>query len=65
VIAVSGRQTKPPPGWTGGNRLAIHGTDSPGTIGKRASAGCLHARRKDLEKLMRRVPLGAPVFIKK
>jgi hypothetical protein len=65
VLALSGHQTKLPPGWNGGNRLAIHGTDAPATIGRPASAGCLHARRKDLEKLMRRVPLGAPVFIEK
>jgi hypothetical protein len=65
VLALSGRQSNLPAGWGGGDRLAIHGTDSPGTIGARASAGCLHARRKDLEKLMRRVPLGAPVFIEK
>jgi lipoprotein-anchoring transpeptidase ErfK/SrfK len=65
ILALSGRQTNLPAGWQGGSRLAIHGTDAPSTIGARASAGCLHARRRDLEKLMRRVPLGAPVFIKK
>jgi hypothetical protein len=65
VLALSGRQPKLPAGWGGGDRLAIHGTDAPSTIGARASAGCLHARRRDLEKLMRRVPLGAPVFIRK
>ena len=63
VLALSGRQTHLPSGWTGGDRLAIHGTDSPGTIAARASAGCLHARDKDLKPLMRRVPLGTPVFI--
>jgi L,D-transpeptidase catalytic domain len=64
ILALSGHQPNTPPGWTGGNRLAIHGTDSPGTIGAAASAGCLRAGDADLRPLMRRVPLGAPVFIR-
>jgi hypothetical protein len=64
ILAISGRQTRPPVGWTGGNRLAIHGTNLPGTIGAAASAGCLRAADRDLELLMRRVPLGTPVFIR-
>src|SRR5215217_6499925 len=43
VLALSGHQPNTPPGWTGGNRLAIHGTDSPASIGVPSSAGCLHA----------------------
>jgi hypothetical protein len=64
VLALSGHQPKLPAGWSGGNRLAIHGTDSPGTIGAAASAGCLRAADADLEVLMRRVPVGTPVFIR-
>jgi hypothetical protein len=63
ILALSGRQTHTPPGWTGGDRLAIHGTDNPGTIGRRASAGCLHADARVLKLLMRKVSLGTPVFI--
>ena len=63
VLALNGHQPNLPPGWNGGNRLAIHGTDSPGTIGAAASAGCLRAADADLRVLMRRVPLGTPVFI--
>jgi lipoprotein-anchoring transpeptidase ErfK/SrfK len=63
ILALSGTQPNPPPGWGGGNRLAIHGTDAPGTIGTPASAGCLRAADADLQVLMRRVPLGTPVFI--
>jgi L,D-transpeptidase catalytic domain len=63
ILALSGHQPNTPPGWTGGDRLAIHGTDSPGTIGQAASAGCLRAADADLRSLMRRVPLGTPVFI--
>jgi hypothetical protein len=64
VLALNGHQPKLPAGWSGGNRLAIHGTDSPGTIGAAASAGCLRAADADLQALMRRVPLGTPVFIR-
>jgi hypothetical protein len=64
ILALNGEQPKLPPGWQGGNRLAIHGTNSPGTIGAAASAGCLRAADSDLEMLMRRVPLGTPVLIR-
>jgi L,D-transpeptidase catalytic domain len=63
IVALSGHQLHTPPGWQGGNRLAIHGTDNPGSIGVPSSAGCLHADADDLRVLMRRVPLGTPVFI--
>jgi L,D-transpeptidase catalytic domain len=63
ILALSGHQPNTPPGWTGGDRLAIHGTDSPSTIGAAASAGCLRASDGDLRPLMSRVPLGTPVFI--
>jgi hypothetical protein len=63
ILALSGHQPKTPPGWTGGNRLAIHGTDSPSTIGMAASAGCLRASDANLRPLMAKVPLGATVFI--
>jgi hypothetical protein len=64
ILALNAHQPKLPAGWQGGNRIAIHGTDSPGTIGAPASAGCLRAADSDLDILMRRVPLGTPVFIK-
>jgi len=62
ILAISGRQTKLPPGWQGGDLLAIHGGPSS-TIGGRLSAGCLHAGEADLRWLMRRVPLGTPITI--
>ena len=63
ILALSGHQPHPPPGWTGGSRLAIHGTNAPSTIGTPSSAGCLRTADADLRVLMRRVPLGAPVQI--
>jgi lipoprotein-anchoring transpeptidase ErfK/SrfK len=64
ILALSGHQTSTPAGWQGGNRLAIHGTNDPGSIGVPSSAGCLHAEAADLRTLMRQVPLGTPVFIR-
>jgi lipoprotein-anchoring transpeptidase ErfK/SrfK len=63
ILALNGHQPNLPAGWTGGSRIAIHGTDSPSTIGTAASAGCLRAADADLRVLMERVPVGTPVFI--
>jgi lipoprotein-anchoring transpeptidase ErfK/SrfK len=65
ILALSGHQPNTPAGWRGGNRLAIHGTNAPGTIGAAASAGCLRGSDADLSTLMRRVPVGTPIFIKR
>ena len=63
ILALSGRQPNLPRGWTGGNRLAIHGTPNVAGIGNAVSAGCLHAGARQLRALMRTLPLGTPVFI--
>lgn len=64
ALALSGHETHLPAGWRGGDRLAIHGTDSPGTIGTASSAGCLRGADADLHVLMDKVPLGTPVIIR-
>jgi L,D-transpeptidase catalytic domain len=64
ILALSGHQRHLPAGWHGGDRLAIHGTPVAATIGDASSAGCLRAGDADLHVLMRRVPLGTPVFIR-
>jgi lipoprotein-anchoring transpeptidase ErfK/SrfK len=64
ALALSGHQTKLVPGWPGGDRLAIHGTPNPETVGTQASLGCMRAYTRDIRALMRRVPLGAPVFVR-
>ena len=61
ALALSGHQPNLPPGWIGGNRMAIHGTS--GSIGGATSHGCLRASDPDMISLFARVPLGAPVFI--
>jgi hypothetical protein len=63
ILALSGTQPNLPAGWSGGNRLAIHGTPDELSVGGRESAGCLHARGSDLRRLMTVVPLGTPVRI--
>lgn len=62
VLALSGRQPKLPEGWSGGDRLAIHGAPTP-TWGNAVSNGCLHADEPDLRYLMKTVPLGTVVQI--
>lgn len=64
AVALSAHQPHLPPGWPGLDRVAVHGTQSPATIGRAASLGCMHAGERDLRWLMRVVPLGAPVFIR-
>jgi L,D-transpeptidase-like protein len=64
AVALSGHQTKLEPGWPGGDRLAIHGTPNEETVGTPASLGCMRAYDADIRALMRRVPLGAPVFVR-
>jgi hypothetical protein len=63
ILALSGHQPNPPESWRGGRRLAIHGT--PGNTGAftGSSAGCVRADARTMRLLMRRVPLGTPVFV--
>jgi len=63
AIALSGHQTKLLPGWPGGDRLAIHATPQVESVGQAASLGCLRGRERDVRRLMRSVPVGAPVFV--
>jgi lipoprotein-anchoring transpeptidase ErfK/SrfK len=64
ILALSAIQPNLPRGWTGGNRVAIHGTLSPSDFGQAVSAGCVHAPDSALRYLMRIVPLGTPVVIR-
>ena len=64
AIALSAHQPNVPAAWDGLDRIAVHGTQSPETIGLAASLGCMHASERDLRRLMRTVPVGAPVFIR-
>jgi lipoprotein-anchoring transpeptidase ErfK/SrfK len=63
ILPLSAHQPRLPAGWRGGDRIAIHGTNDPSTIGRAASAGCVHVRESALRVLMRTVPLGTTVAI--
>jgi lipoprotein-anchoring transpeptidase ErfK/SrfK len=64
IMALSGHQPKVRTGAIDG-RLAIHGTDRPDLVGTRASQGCLRARNADVRWLMRTVPVGAQLTIRR
>jgi hypothetical protein len=60
VLALSGHQTHLPPGWRGGDQLAIH---QGGGLGRAVSAGCLQASGANMRYLMRVIPLGTQIFM--
>lgn len=63
VLALTGHQPDTPQDWPGGDRLAIHGTTAPESIGQAASHGCLRASEETMRLLMDKVPLGTQVRI--
>ena len=64
AFGISGIQPHLPAGWSGGNQLAIHGTNEPWTIGKNASAGCVHVSEQALHELEPILRLGTPIIIR-
>jgi len=64
ALGLAAHQTHLPGGWSGGDQIAIHGTDVPSSIGHAASLGCIRAAPDALVLLRRLVPLGAPVVIR-
>jgi hypothetical protein len=64
ALALSGHQPRVPQGWGGGDRLAIHATPAPETIGQAASLGCLRATNGVMRRLVHRIPLGTPVRVR-
>ena len=63
AFGLSGHQPNLPAGWSGGDQLAIHGTNQPSSIGTAASAGCLRVSAAALGTLKRYLRLGTPVVI--
>jgi hypothetical protein len=63
AFGISGIQPRLPPGWSGGDQLAIHGTNSPSTIGTSASAGCIRVSERTLDRLRPLLRQGTPVII--
>jgi hypothetical protein len=64
ILALSAQQPNTPQGWGGGDRVAIHATNLPETIGTAASLGCLRAPAEEARRLVRAVPLGTVVRIR-
>jgi L,D-transpeptidase-like protein len=63
VLALTGHQTKIPQGWGGGDRLAIHSTNDPSSVGQPVSLGCMRIDASVARRLVRLVPLGTQVRI--
>lgn len=63
AFGISGIQPNLPVGWSGGNQLAIHGTNDPSSIGRSASAGCLRVSETGLGRLKPLLQLGTPVIV--
>ena len=63
AFGISGIQPHLPAGWSGGNQLAIHGTDEPSSIGTSASAGCVRVSEWALQRFEPLLRLGTPVVI--
>lgn len=64
VLALSGHQVDLPPGWPGGDRLAVHATRDVSSIGQPVSLGCMRARSEKVRWLIDTIPLGSPIFIR-
>lgn len=64
AFGLTGIQPDLPAGWTGGDQLAIHGTDDPSSIGRSVSAGCLRVSERVLDRLRRLLAIGTPVTVR-
>jgi lipoprotein-anchoring transpeptidase ErfK/SrfK len=49
--------------WPGGGVVGIHGTNSPDSIGKSISHGCIRMYNKDITELTRGIAPGTPIFV--
>jgi hypothetical protein len=63
AFGISGIQPRLPAGWSGGNQLAIHGTNDPSSIGRSVSAGCVRVSESTLARLKPLLAYGTPVVV--
>jgi lipoprotein-anchoring transpeptidase ErfK/SrfK len=64
AFGISGIQPHLPAGWSGGNQLAIHGTNNPLSIGRSVSAGCVRVSESTLDRLLPLLRYGTPVIVR-
>lgn len=64
ILALSATAPHAIPGWSGGNRIAIHATPATETIGQPDSHGCLHVTNADARWLILHVPIGTSILIR-
>src|SRR5204863_9798671 len=64
AFGISGIQPHLAAGRSGGNQLAIHGTDEPWSIGRSVSAGCVRVSEWALDRFRPLLRLGTPVVIR-
>jgi lipoprotein-anchoring transpeptidase ErfK/SrfK len=64
ILALNAQQPHTPQGWGGGDRVAIHATNLPETIGTAASLGCMRAPAEAVRRAVRLVPLGTIVTVR-
>jgi lipoprotein-anchoring transpeptidase ErfK/SrfK len=64
AFGISGIQPRLPAGWTGGDQLAIHGTNAPWSIGRSVSAGCIRVSETALQVFLPLLRQGTPVLIR-
>ena len=57
VLALTGHQTKLPPGWPGGDRLAVHATHNLAGLGKQVSLGCMRTDPRDTRWMLKYLSL--------
>jgi hypothetical protein len=63
AFGISGIQPRLPTGWSGGDQLAIHGTNEPWSIGRSVSAGCVRVSEWSLARFRPILALGTPVIV--
>jgi len=63
IVALTGVQPQPPARWTGGVRLAVHGTEDPASVGANESSGCVRLSDQAIIELSSIATPGTTVVI--
>jgi hypothetical protein len=63
ALALTAHQPNVPQDWPGGDRIAVHGTPDPSSVGVPSTHGCLRADDDSMQLLMAKVPIGTQVVI--